>query len=126
MPRRIASVAVVSLLALALGAPANAQVPPGQGLVDFGQLECEGLGTISVVGPRGENAPTGFTTSGQHLVAQSISGTFTDLEGNQFSFSKRYGTKTAFDTFTCIQSFEEPGEGSGTITVVVAIVPPTS
>ena len=123
MPGHMARAGLVALLALALAAPANANVPGGPGLVDFGQLECDGLGSISLFGPRGEKAPTGFTTSGLHLVATSIDVTFTDLEGNEFLFSKAYGTKAGWVTFTCSQSFEDPAEGSGMLTIVVAIVP---
>jgi hypothetical protein len=114
---------VFGLLAITAG-PAVANAPRGQGLVSLGDYNCEGFGTVSVFGPRGNDAPTAFTTDGQHVVAVSISATFTDLEGNVFTFSKSFGAKTGLTTFTCTQHFEEPGEGSGDVTVVVALVPP--
>lgn len=114
------ALSMVALTAL----PARANVPQGQGLVSFGEVECEGLGTVSVFGPRGEGAATAFATSGQHVVLQSFSVTFTDTEGNVFTFSKTYGTKAGLTTFTCTQHIEEPGEGTGDITAIVAIVPP--
>ena len=113
----------LSLLALAV-LPARANVPQGQGLISFGEVECEGLGTVSVFGPRGEGAATAFATSGQHVVLQSFSATFTDTEGHVFTFSKTFGTKAGLTTFTCTQHIEEPGEGTGDIIAIVEIVPP--
>jgi hypothetical protein len=118
-------VGTLGLTMLALTAlPAGAKVPQGQGLVSFGEVECEGLGTVSVFGPRGEGAATAFATTGQHVVLQSFTATFTDTEGHVFTFSKTFGTKAGLTTFTCTQHFEEPGEGTGDITAVVGIVPP--
>jgi hypothetical protein len=118
-------VGTLGLTMLALTAlPAGAKVPQGQGLVSFGEVECEGLGTVSVFGPRGEGAATAFATTGQHVVLQSFEATFTDTEGHVFTFSKTFGTKAGLTTFTCTQHFEEPGEGTGDITAIVAIVPP--
>jgi hypothetical protein len=120
-------IAVVSMtlgvLAMAAG-PASANVPKGKGLVDFGVVTCEGIGEVSVFGPRGEGAATAFASTGQHVVLQAFDATFTDNEGNVFSFSKSFGQKAGLTTFTCTQHFEEPGEGTGDITAVVAIVPP--
>jgi hypothetical protein len=113
----------VTMLALS-ALPAGAKVPQGQGLISFGEVACEGLGTVSVFGPRGEGAATAFATTGQHVVLQSFSGTFTDTEGHLFTFSKTFGTKAGLTTFTCTQHFEDPEEGTGDITAVVAIVPP--
>jgi hypothetical protein len=125
MRRRITLAGVTfALLAFALAGPASANAPKGKGLVSFGEFQCEGVGPVSVFGPEG--GPTGFTTTGEHVVAQSFSVTFTDLDGNEFSFSKTFGVKAGLTTFTCTQSFEEPDEGSGEFTVVVAIVPPKS
>jgi hypothetical protein len=119
---------IIVALALALlllgAAPAWAHLPPGQGLVSFGPVSCEGLGTVEVFGPRGEGAATGFAETGEHVVVKSLSGTFTDLQGNVFSFTKSFGAKAGLTTFTCTQHIEEPGEGTGDLTVVVATVPP--
>jgi hypothetical protein len=118
-------VGTLGLTMLALTAlPAGANVPQGQGLVSFGEVQCEGLGTVSVFGPRGEGAATAFATTGQHVVLQSFDATFTDTEGHVFTFSRTFGTKAGLTTFVCTQHFEEPGEGTGDITAIVAIVPP--
>jgi hypothetical protein len=113
----------VTMLALT-ALPAGAKVPQGQGLISFGEVQCEGLGTVSVFGPRGEGAATAFATTGQHVVLQSFEATFTDTEGHVFTFSKTFGTKAGLTTFTCTQHFEDPEEGTGDITAIVAIVPP--
>jgi hypothetical protein len=113
----------LSALAVAAGS-ASANVPGGKGLEDFGVVTCEGIGEVSVFGPRGEGAATAFASTGQHVVLQSFEATFTDTEGHVFSFSKSFGVKAGLTTFTCTQHFEEPGEGSGDITAIVAIVPP--
>lgn len=115
-----AAVAVFALSASAVGAG----VPNGQAFISFGTFDCGALGSVEIVGPRAEQAPTGWTTSGVHLVAVSISGTFTDLEGQTFSFSKSYGMKAGLASFTCTAHFEDPNEGSGDETVVVVAVPP--
>jgi hypothetical protein len=123
--KRSIVVGALGLTMLALTAlPAGAKVPQGQGLVSFGEVQCEGLGTVSVFGPRGEGAATAFATTGEHVVLQSFDATFTDTEGHVFTFSKTFGTKAGLTTFTCTQHFEEPGEGTGDITAIVAIVPP--
>jgi hypothetical protein len=125
MKRWIVAVATaVGLFALA-AAPAGANLPQGKGLESFGTASCEGVGDVDVFGPRGEGAATAFTTTGQHVVLQMFSVTFTDTEGNVFSESKSFGTKAGLTTFTCTQHFEEPGEGSGDLTAVVALVPPS-
>jgi hypothetical protein len=123
MKRRIVGGAL-GLTILALTAlPAGAKVPQGQGLVSFGEVECEGLGTVSVFGPRAEGAATAFATSGEHVVLQSFDVTFTDTEGAITTlFSQTFGTKSGLTTFVCTQHFEEPG-GTGEITAIVAIVP---
>ena len=124
--RRWIAVVGVALAAIALGAgSASANAPRGQGLVDFGVVTCEGIGDVSVFGPRGELAATSFTTTGQHVVLQSINVTFTATTGEVFTFSKTYGAMAGLTTFTCTQHFEEPGEGTGDITAVVALVPPS-
>ena len=123
--KRSIVVGALGLTMLALTAlPAGAKVPQGQGLVSFGEVQCEGLGTVSVFGPRGEGAATAFATTGEHVVLQSFDATFTDTEGHVFTFSKTFGTKAGLTTFTCTQHFVEPGEGTGDITAIVAIVPP--
>jgi hypothetical protein len=115
--------------AVAVGAVAAATavagVPNGNGFISFGTFNCGSLGSVEIVGPRPEQAPTGWTTTGVHLVAVSISGTFTDLEGNTFSFSKSYGAKAGLASFTCTAHFEDSNQGSGDETVVVVAVPPT-
>jgi len=118
-----ATVCSIALIAVA-AAPASAQVPGGKGLEDFGTVTCEGIGEVSVFGPRGELADTAFTSTGQHVVLTNIDVTFTDLEGTVFTFAKSYGEKAGLTTFTCTQHFEDPGEGSGDITATVALVPP--
>lgn len=123
--RRWIAVASITLGTLALAAgPASANVPGGKGLEEFGVVSCEGIGDVSVFGPRGEGAATAFATTGQHVVLQSFDATFTDTEGHVFTFSKSFGQKAGLTTFTCTQHFEEPGEGTGDITAIVAIVPP--
>jgi hypothetical protein len=123
MKRWIAAGSVmVAALALSAG-PASAQ-PQGQGLVDFGVATCEGVGEVSVFGPRGEGAATAFATTGQHVVVVDFTISGTDPEGQPFTFSKSFGEKAGLTTFTCTQHFEEPGEGTADLTVVVALVPP--
>jgi hypothetical protein len=116
--KALASLLAMGSLALALAVPANASVPQGNGLQDLGTFECEGLGTVSVFGPAG--GPVGLTTSGLHAIARSLSGEFTDPEGNVVPFSKTFGQKAGFGPFyTCHQEFE-----GGFLTVEVALVPP--
>jgi hypothetical protein len=125
--KRSVAILVVALGLVALtAAPAGANVPQGQGLESFGEIQCEGLGTLEIFGPRAEGAPTAFAVTGEHLLAQSFSVEFTDVEGNTFTFFKSYGTKAGMSTFTCTQSFEEPGEGSGVVTIVGSVIPPTA
>ena len=119
MKRRIAlagALCSVALLAVA-AAPASA-APKGNGLVDFGTFTCEGVGEVSVFGPRG-NGATAFTKTGQHVVLLSLEITGTDPEGNPIDFSKTFGQKSGLTPFTCTQQFE-----GGDATAVVAIVPP--
>jgi len=115
----LTSLFAVASVTAAIAVPASAGVPSGgKGLVDFGQFECEGLGTVSIFGPEG--GPGGFTTTGLHLNAKSLSGSFTDEDGNVIEFSKTFGNKTGYGTFyTCDQTFE-----GGFITLSVAVVPP--
>jgi hypothetical protein len=127
MKRRIA---LVGAMLCGLGASAvaaataSAEVPDGKGLVDFGTLTCEGIGEISLFGPRGPKAASGYLAeTGQHVTATELEVTFTDLDGNVSTVSQSYGQKAAFTTFTCTQQFEEPG-GSGVVTVTLAVVPP--
>jgi hypothetical protein len=124
------SIALVSALLSSLGATAaasataSAEVPGGNGLVDFGTLTCPGIGDVSLAGPRGPKAASGYLVeTGQHVIATELAVTFTDLDGNVFSFSQSYGQKAAFTTFTCTQHFEEP-DGSGDLTVTIAVAPP--
>jgi hypothetical protein len=119
--KTLTSLFAVASLTAAVAAPAGANVPSGgQGLEEFGQIECEGLGTLSVFGPF--NGPVGFTTTGLQLVARSLSGSFTDEAGNVIEFSKTFGNKTGHGTFyTCGQTFE-----GGSLTLSVAVVPPES
>jgi hypothetical protein len=123
MKRWIAAASVmVAALAPSAG-PASAQ-PQGQGLVDFGVVNCQGIGDVSVFGPRGEGAATAFATTGQHVVLLEFTISGTDPEGVPFTFSKSFGAKAGLTTFTCTQHFEAPGEGTSDITAVVALVPP--
>jgi hypothetical protein len=116
--KALASLLVVGLVTLAVAAPASANVPQGKGLVDLGEFECEGVGTVSIFGPSG--GPVGFTTSGLHVVARSLSGSFTDEDGNVVTFSKTFGKKAGLGpSITCTQVGED-----GFITVSVAVVPP--
>jgi hypothetical protein len=128
MRRGIAVASVLASLAVAVVAPASAQVPQGEGrFLTFGPFECESLGTVTVVAPGAATAvPTGWASTGEHLVALSFSGIFTDLEGNVFTFSRSFGTKAGLTPITCTARFEHPGQGTEDFTMVVAIVPPNS
>jgi hypothetical protein len=120
--KMLTSLLAVASVTAAVAVPAGANVPSGgQGLEDFGQIECEGgLGTVTVFGPF--NGPVGFTTTGTQLVARSLSGSFTDEAGNVIEFSKTFGNKTGYGTFyTCRQTFE-----GGSLTLSVAVIPPES
>jgi hypothetical protein len=124
--RRAISVAsLLALLTVAVVAPASAQVPQGEGrFLTFGPFECEGLGTVTVVAPGAATAvPTGWASTGEHLVALSFSGIFTDLEGNVFTFSRSFGAKAGLTPITCTATFEHP-EGTEEFTMEVAVVPP--
>lgn len=125
MRRGIAVAGLLALLAVTAVAPASANVP---GPLDstFGPFECEGLGTVTVVAPAANTAvPTGWTSTGEHIVGLTFSGTFTDLEGNVFTFFKSFGAKAGLRPFTCTATNEYP-DGTEEFTMVVAIVPPTS
>ena len=123
MKRWIAAASVmVAALALSAG-PASAQ-PQGQGLVDFGPATCEGIGEVSVFGPRGGGSATAFATTGQHVVLADITISGTDPDGQPFTFSKSFGAKAGLTTFTCTQHIESPEEGTSDLTAVVAVVPP--
>ncbi len=122
--RSIAVASLLALLAVAVVAPASANVPEGEGrFLTFGPFQCEGLGTVTILSP---DAQTGWTSTGEHVVALSYSGIFTDLEGNVFTFSRSFGTKAGLTPLTCKATFEYPGEGTEEFTMVVAIVPPKS
>jgi hypothetical protein len=125
MKRRLAvlgaMVCSVALLGVA-SAPASAASPPGQGLRDFGTFTCEGIGDVSIIGPRPGDATAGFTPAGETLITVSISGTAT-VDGETFSFSKSYGVKAGLESFTCTQHFEEDANTTD-LTLVVALVPP--
>ena len=121
--RRLSLLAALTLTVfVAAAAPSTAKVPNGQGLVDFGVFNCEGIGQVSVFGPRGFKAASSFTTTGQHVVLLSLSITGTE-GGEPFSFSKSYGQKEGLTPFTCTQHVEEDGFTSDA-TAVVALVPP--
>ena len=112
MKRRIAlGLCSAALLAVA-AAPASAAAPKGNGLVEFGTFTCEGIGEVSVFGPRG-NGATAFTTTGQHVVLLSL-----EITGTE-PFSKTYGQRSGLTPITCTQQFE-----GGDATAVVALVPP--
>ena len=125
MRRRIIAATMIAVVAAVLAAPATANTPKGHGLQTFGDFQCQGLGSVTIFGPA--SGPVGFTTTGLHLVALSFSGTFTDLEGNVFTFSKSFGEKKGLTTtYTCTATFVVPGEGTERITVVAGVVPPKS
>jgi hypothetical protein len=125
--KRTSAFAVSSLCAVALltaaATPVSAATPPGEGLVEFGTFNCEGVGEVSFFGPRGFKADTVFTTTGQHVVLISLELTGTDFDGTPVDFSKTYGQKSALTTFTCTQHVED-GLANLDITSVVAFVPP--
>ena len=121
--RRLRLFAALALTVfVAAAAPSSANVPNGQGLVDFGAFNCEGLGEVSVFGPRGPKAASSFGTTGEHVVLLSLSITGTD-GGEPFSFSKEYGNREGLDSFVCTQHFED-GQDTVDATAVVALVPP--
>ena len=119
-----ASMAVAAGLIAAVAAPASAAgLPPGQGLVSFGTWNCDGLGDVELVGPRGEKAASGYiTATGEHLISFSLDvhGTF---EGELVDFSKTYGQKSALTPFTCTVH-EVDVDTDITTTLVVGLVPP--
>src|SRR5918994_2109834 len=113
------SLCAVALLAAA-ATPAPAAAPPGKGLVEFGTFTCEGLGEVSVFGPRGPKAASSFATTGEHVVLLSLEITGTDpVTGEPIDFSKTYGTGAGLTPVTCTQDFD-----GGSATAVVALVPP--
>ena len=127
MKRRIriaaASLMVAAGLIVAVAAPASAaEPPPGQGLVSFGTLTCDGFGPVEVVGPRGDKAASGYTATGEHLISFSLDvhGTF---EGDAVDFSKTYGQKSALTPFTCTQHVVDV-DTDITLTVIVGLAPP--
>ena len=121
--RGIAVASVLASLAVTAGAPASAKVPQGEGrFLTFGPFQCEGLGTVTVLSP---DSQTGWTSTGEHIVALSYSGRFTDLDGNVFTFSRSFGRKAGLTPITCTATVEYPGEGTEEFTMVIAIVPPT-
>jgi hypothetical protein len=121
-----ASMVVAAGLIAAVAAPASAAgLPPGQGLVSFGTWNCDGLGPVELVGPRGDKAASGYiTATGQHEISFSldIHGIF---EGESFDFSKTYGQRSALTPFTCTQHVVDEEEGTNiTLTLVAGFVPP--
>ena len=119
MRKRLAAsvLSIAALLAVA-AAPSSANVPSGSGLVDFGVFNCEGVGDVSVFGPRGPKAASSFTTTGQHVVLLSLSITGTDpVTGEPIDFSKTYGTAAGLTPVTCTQEFDG-------FSARVAVVPP--
>jgi hypothetical protein len=130
MQRRItlgrSLLSVIAVLAVT-AVPAAARAPGGKGLVDFGTVTCDGIGEASLLGPRGLSANSGYLVVGgdaKHVMLTQLEGTITDLEGNVIdSFSKSFGAKVPYRTFTCTQEFEEPG-ANGELTVTLAFVPP--
>jgi hypothetical protein len=122
--KRTFAVLTAALAALALAAaPAGANLPKGAGLISIGTLSCEGFGDVDVIGPRPPESAAGFTTTGVHANLLSITVVGTDPDGNPFTFSKSYGTKTALTPVTCTMHFDD-ANGTGDITAVVGIVPP--
>jgi hypothetical protein len=119
----ISSLCAVALLAAAASPASAAAPPPGKGLVDFGTFTCEGVGDVTVIGPRGPKAATAFTTTGLKVALFSLDITGTDLDGNPIDFSKTYGKRSALTPITCTQHFEE-GQANLDITAVVGLVPP--
>jgi hypothetical protein len=124
MRRTIVLFAALAPLMLGVGSAA-ANVPGGNGLVSFGTFQCGGgLGEVEVVGPAPPQVPAGFTSGGEKFVMLSLSVVFTDTSGNESTLTKTWGAKPGLDAITCTQHFEEPGEGSGDATAVIALVPP--
>jgi hypothetical protein len=122
--KRFTLLACLALAVLAAAAgPSSANVPKGHGLVQLGVVTCEGIGEVSIVGPRGEASTTLFTTTGQHGVLVSFTVTGTE-DGEPFFFSETFGQKVGLTTVTCTQHFEEDG-ATVDITAVVALVPPS-
>ena len=99
-----ASMVVAAGLVAAVAAPASAAgPPPGKGLVSFGTWNCDGLGPVELVGPRGEQGRFGLSRLPvMHEISFSldIHGIF---EGEPIDFSKTYGQKSALTPFTCTQ-----------------------
>jgi hypothetical protein len=112
---------------LATAAARASAAPGGNGLVDFGTVTCDGIGEASLFGPRGVFANSGYLVVGEdakHVMLKQLEGTITDLEGNVIDhFSKSFGAKVPYTTFTCTQEFEEPG-AHGELTLTLAFVPP--
>ncbi|HET8952752.1 MAG TPA: hypothetical protein VFN44_19655 [Solirubrobacteraceae bacterium] len=119
----VLTAAVLAALVLGTG-NAGADIPGGNGLVSFGTFQCGALGDVEVTGPRPPQVPAGFTDTGQKFVMLSLTVAFTSTSGDTNVITKAWGTKAGLATVTCTQHFEEPGEGSGDATAVIAVVPP--
>jgi hypothetical protein len=121
----LASTMLCSIVLIAVAAgPASARVPGGQGLESFGFANCGSLGQVEIFGPPAEPAPTGYLIipeePGLHVVATRFELAF----DGDVVFSKSFGEKAGLTTFTCMQTFEDPDEGTGVFTLTVAVIPP--
>jgi hypothetical protein len=115
--KRTLLLAIACVTALAMAAPASANVPRGRGLMEPFPATCDGM-EIMVIQTRGGGA-TAWATTGEHVVLQSLS----FETGGQVVFSKSLGVKAGLSTFTCTAQLEEDGVMFD-VTVRVAIVPP--
>jgi hypothetical protein len=82
------------------------------------------LGEVEVFGAPAPEASTFYLIipeePGLHVVATQ----FEVAVDGEVVFSKSFGEKAGLTTFTCTQPFENPDEGTGVLTLTVAVVPP--
>jgi hypothetical protein len=133
MQRLILVLGLAVIAAAIVAAPATA-VPKGNGLnVEVG-ITCDGGPSFSVLVTRGGGQTAWNLATGEHVVIQTFSGTFTFTpEGGGTPIveteTRSSGQKVGLGTpLNCSQMFTEviPGEGTvtGVINAVVLVVPP--
>jgi hypothetical protein len=119
-----ATLAAVALIAVA-AVPASARVPGGQGLASFGSFDCEGIpGQVEVFGARAPEASTFYLIPPEEPGLHVVATRFESAVDGDVVFSKSFGEKAGLTTFTCTQQFVNPDDGTGVLTLTVAVVPP--
>ena len=119
MKRLICGVALV--VALAGLAVTSAVAAGGKGSQTLTATCSPPIGTVTVHASSGQSAWVNNT----HWVVLTLTGTFTPTGGSPTTFTKKYGTKTGFNSRTKTSCSGSTSDSSGTFSFMVTVAKTT-